>query len=118
MSMTEFENSELVMGGFKILGSTMEELSNSKREFLQIQDSLFTTCLLQNVRRPVPLENALVQCFERAVFCWATNTWMLLVDHHKTTCQQGSAKIVLDKVLHRWITIYVKHIQPQFAGID
>lgn len=84
MSMTEFENSELVMGGFKILGSTMEELSISKREFLQIQDSLFTTCLLQNARRPVPLEN----------------TWILLVDHHKTTCHQGSAKIVLDKVLH------------------
>lgn len=100
MSMTEFENSELVMGGFKILGSTMEELSISKREFLQIQDSLFTTCLLQNARRPVPLENALVQCFEQAVFCWVTNTWMLLVDHHKTTCHQGSAKIVLDKVLH------------------
>ena len=61
--------------------------------------------------RPGPLENALEQRFDQAVFCRATKTRTLLVDHHMTTSHQGSA----DKTLHRWMSIYASNIRPHFA---
>lgn len=88
----------------------MGRSSISKREFSRTRDYLLTTCLLQNASQPGPLENALVQPFKQVVFCSATNTWTLLVDH------QGPAEIVLDKTLHRWMTIYAKYIRPQFPA--
>ena len=47
-----------------------------------------------------------------------TKTWTLLVVQHKTTHHQGPAEIVPDEALHRWMTIFVKHIRPQFAHED
>ena len=88
----------------------MGRSSISKREFSRTRDYLLTTCLLQNASQPGPLENALVQPFKQVVFCSATNTWTLLVDH------QGPAEIVLDETLHRWMTIYAKYIRPQFPA--
>ena len=61
--------------------------------------------------RPEPLENALEPRFDQAVFCRATKTWKLLVDHHMTTSHQGPA----DKTLHRWMSIYTSNIRPHFA---
>ena len=88
--MRTFATTEYVRTAVRLIGEAWDEIRClTKTEFVQVRDYLMVTALFENASRPGPLENCLVDRFQRPTCVKDKDWYIVVVDEQKPPNTRG-----------------------------
>ena len=112
----KFSQSQTARDALKILGAASQntERDITKQEYTMVRDYLLSATILRNANRPGVLASVTIRALKEAKII--NDHFVLSIPCHKTSSVHRPAKLVLTKLLHTWLMLFVSTFLPQIPA--